>query len=69
MVLAAAVVSLMLLMGGVAVVAAMIMPNRARIVSALVGPEYMVTPARPVARRSVTQPRLIAVRPMLRAAA
>ena len=66
MIYIAAVVSLFLLAAGIAVIVGMITPNLARISDALLdgGTQVLAAP-----RAKAPTPRLIAVRPMLRAAA
>lgn len=70
MVYLVALVSLLLLIGGIAVIASMIVPSAMRIADILVGPRKSISFARPATQlRVVSEPRVIAVRPLLRAVA
>lgn len=70
MVYVAAVVSIVLFASAMLVIAGMIVPNIGRISNALFARVPMIAPNPPAARApAVFKPRVVAIRPLLRAAA
>lgn len=69
MIYVTALASVFLLAAGIAVIVGMIRPNLALITDALFGYQIREPALQPISRRSVGEPRVVAIRQLLRAAA